>query len=264
MATKAKKKAVVTTIAQAPSIPVETKIDSKINLSEIAKGDIFSEMTHYKFTETDPANTELLIFDSLESGQPVKLTKSYVLSHLFTADQYTKEVIVGKEDKLWTQKQVDEWVKQKSHGGTVIPENIPRVGDIRVKGIRTIWEEITDSHVLMVSFVTQGKALSAKEYDNKLVGQATEFITKLEAVKKSKKGVTKEAIDLFEQYQQNPVTKYEAGTERVLRGYKIQFSSRDGRYNCVDMDITDKHNIRPVNINTINWLVYNGVKYVVE
>lgn len=45
------------------------------------------------------------------------------------------------------------------------------------------------------------------------------------------------------------------------------FESRDGRYDCVDMDITktDKESgIRPVNILTIKWLIFNGVKYIVE
>lgn len=59
----------------------------------------------------------------------------------------------------------------------------------------------------------------------------------------------------------------EEGEDRVLRGYKIQFESRDGRYDCVDMDITktDKESgIRPVNILTIKWLIFNGVKYIVE
>lgn len=60
---------------------------------------------------------------------------------------------------------------------------------------------------------------------------------------------------------------YEEGEDRVLRGYKIQFESRDGRYDCVDMDIvrTDKESgIRPVNINTIKYLIFDGVKYVVK
>lgn len=38
-------------------------------------------------------------------------------------------------------------------------------------------------------------------------------------------------------------------------------------YDCVDMDITktDKESgIRPVNILTIKWLIFNGVKYIVE
>ena len=39
---------------------------------------------------------------------------------------------------------------------------------------------------------------------------------------------------------------------------------RDGRYNCVDMDITEENNIRPVNINTIKWLIIGGTKYIVQ
>lgn len=65
----------------------------------------------------------------------------------------------------------------------------------------------------------------------------------------------------------NPISKVVEGEDRVLRGYKIQFESRDGRYNCIDMDITktDKESgIRPVNINQIKWLIFDGVKYVVE
>lgn len=41
------------------------------------------------------------------------------------------------------------------------------------------------------------------------------------------------------------------GEDRILRGFKIQFESRDGRYNCIDMDIDGEDNIRPVNINTL-------------
>ena len=52
--------------------------------------------------------------------------------------------------------------------------------------------------------------------------------------------------------------------ERVLRGFKIQFESRDGRHDCIDMDIEDANNVRPVNINTIKWIILGGTKYVVE
>ena len=47
----------------------------------------------------------------------------------------------------------------------------------------------------------------------------------------------------------------------VFRGYKIQFES------SIDMDITktDKESAeRLVNINTIKWSIYNGVKYIVK
>lgn len=67
--------------------------------------------------------------------------------------------------------------------------------------------------------------------------------------------------------QNNPVKDYIEGEDRVLRGYKMQFVSRDGKYKCMDMDIkrTGKETgERYVNINTISHLIYNGVKYVVE
>lgn len=43
--------------------------------------------------------------------------------------------------------------------------------------------------------------------------------------------------NLITELVNNPVLPYEEGEDRVLRGYKIQFESRDGRYDCVDMDI---------------------------
>lgn len=65
----------------------------------------------------------------------------------------------------------------------------------------------------------------------------------------------------------NPIKDYIEGGERVLRGYKKQFVSRDGKYRCMDMDITrtDKETgERLVNINTISQLIYNGTKYIVD
>lgn len=63
------------------------------------------------------------------------------------------------------------------------------------------------------------------------------------------------------------IKDYTEGEDRVLRGFKIQFVSRDGKYRCMDMDIekTEKDTgERLVNINTISQLIYNGVKYTVE
>lgn len=68
-------------------------------------------------------------------------------------------------------------------------------------------------------------------------------------------------------YYNNPILPYVEREERVLRGYKIQFDSKDGKYQCVGMDIerTEKEaGIRPVNINTIKWLIYDGIKYEVS
>ena len=83
-------------------------------------------------------------------------------------------------------------------------------------------------------------------------------------IQKSKKGVADATKRFAEELITHPILPYEEGEDRVLRGFKIQFESRDGRYNCVDMDIKDNNNIRPVNINTIKWLIIGGTKYVVE
>lgn len=77
-------------------------------------------------------------------------------------------------------------------------------------------------------------------------------------------------IEQINQLKQGSViseSSHYEGEDRVLRGYKIQFESRDGRYDCVDMDITKTNKesgVRPVNINTIKYLIFDGVKYVVE
>lgn len=93
------------------------------------------------------------------------------------------------------------------------------------------------------------------------------LVEEIDRVKAQKKGVANAAKKFITGLIKNPILPYEKGEERVLRGYKIQFESRDGRYNCVDMDImkTEKEDgIRPVNINEIRWIIYNGVKYVVK
>lgn len=67
--------------------------------------------------------------------------------------------------------------------------------------------------------------------------------------------------------QDNPIKDYVEGESRVLRGFKLQFVSRDGKYRCLDMDIkrSDKETgERLVNINTIEKLIYNGIQYVVK
>lgn len=73
--------------------------------------------------------------------------------------------------------------------------------------------------------------------------------------------------EMEEDVKSNPIKDYTEGEDRVLRGFKIQFVSRDGKYRCMDMDIekTEKDTgERLVNINTISQLIYNGVKYTVE
>ena len=155
-----------------------------------------------------------------------------------SADLYNKEVKVSKEDK---------------RDGTL--------------GIRSIWENIHSGQVFTVCFKKQDKPKSQKKLNAEISSLIESFSNEIDNVKNNKKGVANCAKQLIEELVKNPILPYEEGEERVLRGYKIQFSSRDGRYDCVDMDITKtekESGIRPVNINTIKYLIFDGVKYVVE
>jgi len=225
-----------------------------IKSNEIRTGDIFSEESRYVCEEINPTNIK---FNHLESGKTVVLDTKYVSELLKTADQYEKQVEVGKEDKLWTAKQIAD--------ATFIGD-YTRVGDVRVKGIRSIWEDITGGQVFTVCFVKQGKELSVKAYKAAKEQVVADINAKVNAAKTGKKSMR----DIIEQeinnLIDNPVLSTEVGEERILRGYKIEFQSRDGRYNCIDMDIqgTYQAKVRPVNILTIKWLVYDDVKYIVE
>jgi hypothetical protein len=207
-------------------------------VKDIKAGDIFSEVSHYKFTKIDGKAYK---FEHLESGNTISLDEKYVSDLLTTADQYFSEEKVTKED---------------SKDGTK-------------KGIRSLFEEIYDSQVFTVCFRKQDTPLSTKKLKELRDAQILEAVGKIESAAKSKKGVAEEAKKVIQEIQANPILPIELGEERILRGYKVQFSSRDGKYNCIDMDlVTDTNDlskaIRPVNINTISWLVYKGVKYTVE
>lgn len=212
-------------------------MSSKVNLKEVKQGDVFSEISHYKVKDVKKGGGVSLYH--LESGQVVNLDDKYVQDLLTTADQFEKEVEVGKEDKK---------------DGT--------------KGIRSIFEEIYNSEVFTVCFRKQDEPIGPKKLKELKDAQITEVLNKIEKAKTSKKGVADEAKKALEELQNNPILPYKPGEERVLRGYKIQFSSRDGRYDCIDMDLDagkdSAKSIRPVNINSILWLVYKGVRYIVK
>lgn len=207
----------------------------EINLKEVEVGDIFSEESHYI---VDKINSKDIVFNHLESGKKVALSNEYVKGLLNTSDQYEREEKVTKEDKK---------------DGT--------------PGIRTIFEGIKSSEVFTVVFTKQSKNKTKKAFEAEKEAQRAEAIALIEKAKRQKKSMAVAYQEALEMIQNNPIKDIIEGEDRVLRGYKIQFVSRDGKYNCVDMDIekTDKEEgIRPVNINTIKYLIYNGVKYVVE
>lgn len=204
-------------------------------INQLEKGAVISESSHYIVDRVAGSTVHLKHF---ESGEDVQIGISYLKNYTNSADLYDTTVEVTKEDKK---------------DGTL--------------GIRSIFENIHSSQVFTVCFKKQDKPKSKRKLQEEIDAIVEQFSNSTDTVKNNKKGVANAAKNLVTKLVNNPVLPYEEGEDRVLRGYKVQFASRDGRYDCVDMDIvrTDKESgIRPVNINTIKWLIFNGVKYIVK
>lgn len=221
-----------------------------MDLKDLKKGDVFGEISHYTLLGFDGTN---YVCKHHGSGNTVKLSPKYVEDLLVSANTYTKEVKVGKEDTVWTQVKLD---KARKNGEDV--SNV-RIGDLHTKGIRSIFEGIHSQLPFTVCFKKQDKAVSNKELTRLRAEQLENVLKEVKKAKRSKKSVTKAAEDAIKLVQENPIVTTIPGEERILTGYKLQYDSRDGKYQCMDMTINDK---RFVNINTIEWLIYKGVKYV--
>lgn len=200
-----------------------------IDIKDLKVGDVFSEESHYILDEVSKNDC---IFTHLESKNKIKLSTEYVSKLLKTANSYTNIVTVGKEDKK---------------DGTL--------------GIRSIFENIHNSQVFTVYFKKQDVAKTKKSIEAEKSAQITLAVESIEKAKKAKKSMATAYVEAIKIVQENPVIEVTPGEGRILIGYKLQFTSRDGRYDCMDMAIREK---RPVNINTIEWLVYNGTKYEVK
>lgn len=204
-------------------------------IQELKEGAVISESSHYIVKSIAGSTARLTHY---ESGEEVQIGLSYLKNYTNSADLFDATVKVTKEDKK---------------DGTL--------------GIRSIWEGIHSGQVFTVCFKKQDKPKSKKKLNEEIDHLVNQFSEDIDKVKANKKGVAERAKQLITELVREPILPYEEGEERVLRGYKIQFESRDGRYNCIDMDIirTDKESgVRPVNINAIKYLIFNGVKYVVE
>lgn len=230
--------------------------NGKITIAEIQVGDIFSEASHYRVKEV---TTDSVKFEHIESKQEVTLDHSYVSSLLKTANQYEKEVTVGKEDKIWTKKKIEDEIKKAQKNGTTPPD--VKEGDIQQEGIRTIFERIYEKQAITVCFKKADVPLSAKKLKELQDAQIADGLARIEKAKTAKKGVAAEATKVLAEIQANPILPYTPGEDRILIGWKEQFKSRDGRYDCFDASINET---RPVNLNTLQWLVYDGVRYNVE
>lgn len=207
----------------------------KVNVSEIQVGDVFSEESHYTVKSI---GKDSIVFIHLESGKEVKVSISYVKSLFNTSDQFHETKEVTREDKK---------------DGT--------------PGIRTIFESIKSSEVFTVVFKKQDKPKTKKQINEEREAQREKAIELIDKAKRQKKSMAVAYKAALEFIQDNPIKDYFEGEKRVLRGFKLQFVSRDGKYRCLDMDIersAKETGERLVNINTIEQLIYNGVKYIVK
>lgn len=204
-------------------------------VNKLERGAVISESSHYIVDRVAGSTVHLKHF---ESGEDAQIGISYLKNYTDSADLYDTTVEVTKEDKK---------------DGT--------------PGIRSIFENIHSSQVFTVCFKKQDKPKSKTKLNQQIEALSQMLVEEIDRVKAQRKGVADTAKKFISELINNPILPYEEGEDRVLRGYKVQFASRDGRYDCVDMDIvrTDKESgIRPVNILTIKWLIFNGVKYIVK
>ena len=246
-----------------------------IDIEKLKDGDILHEMPHYVVIQDENTPKDAFAFFNLESEEVVSISADYVKMCLHSADHFDRAVKIGKEDKYWTEKQVKDW--KTEHSNLTVEQlfalEIPRVGDLKLKGIRTIFQEIPLGAVFTVVFRKADTPLTQKKYKELLQKQIDEAVTIIEETAKSKKGVAIKAAEVLKNVQENPILPYEPGELRTLRGFKLENYSRDGKYDCYDMDMPDTKspktvgkpsNIRQVNINTIVQIVYNNTQYNLE
>ena len=204
------------------------------DIKQLKEGAVLSENSHYI---VQSFNSETAIVKHFENMENTAIGLGYLQKFTNSADLYSKVVKVTREDKK---------------DGTL--------------GIRSVWENIHSGQVFTVCFKKQDKPKSQKRLNAEIATLINDFSNQIDTIQKNKKGVADAAKRFAEELIKNPILPYEEGEERILRGFKIQFESRDGRYDCVDMDIeqTERESgVRPVNINTVKWLIYDGVKYEV-
>lgn len=206
-----------------------------VNVNNLTRGDVLSEESHYVVENISPTTCYL---KHVESSTMVTISNDYVARHLDVADQFNEVVEVTRDDKK---------------DGT--------------PGIRTIFANIYTSEVFSVVFTKQETNKTIKQFKEEKDKQIEYACGLIDTAKRNKKSMSEAYKEALQYIQEHPLSRTIPGEKRTLRGYKMQFSSQDGKYKCKDLDIitTDKESgERVVNINTISELIYHGVKYIVK
>jgi hypothetical protein len=231
------------------------KDSSSVVLKDIQIGDLFSERSYYIYAGKNSENQMTFTNPMTPEVKPIAIGDNYVSKFFNPAEQYTNEVTVGKLDKVWTQGQIDKAVAK----GDQAPGDY-KAGDMKQRGIRAIWDSIGDQ-CFTVIFQKKDSTKTKKALAIELAAQRQTVLDAVAAAKKSKKSMTKAIEDQLEIVQNNPITNVTPGAMRILKGWKLQHTSIDGRYacHCIEEDAQ-----RSVNINTIAHLIVGGTRYNVK
>lgn len=251
----------------------QNKQSTTLEIKDIEAGDLFYEKSHYVVLSK---NDKSISFKHIQSNQVIELSNGYVLSLLDSADHYFSSIKIGKEDKVWTELQVNKEKETHQKANPTLSEleinetlqkfNIV-TGGIKQKGLKSLWSEISISELFTVCFKKSDTKKTKAEREKYKLDLQKQLMssTNYQSLISNKDLNTSVLGDLLNEIIdnsiKNPYTELKSGELRTLRGYKLQNTSDNGLYNCMDLDINES---RPVNLNTIQWIIYKGIKYELE
>ena len=200
-----------------------------LKFKEIAKGDFFSENPYY---QVEKVHTDSVDFKVLGTDQIINVDNEIIEANFHSSDIYSKEVMLTKTGKK----------------------------DGSAPGIRQVFEEY-GSDICTVVFYKADTKKSKTVYKKELGEQASKAAALIEKARSGKKSMLTAAVEEISKIQANPILDFIPGELRVMTGYKIGFTSTDGKYAFMDVE---KGQQRLVNINTIVSFTGNDTKYYLK
>lgn len=244
-----------------------------MELQKLNKDEFLSEISHYKVKNNEklsPNFNDTIEITNLSTGENVGIGSRYIQQYCISAEQYDEIIKVGKEDKYWTKGQVNTWISNYLQSHAVdnnfvaleeFANEVPRVGDLKLEGIRSVFQNIRDQTAFTVWFYKVDNKKTKKAYNEEVEARVQSFLEPVLKAKASKKSMEDAVRAGVKELIENPVLDYIPGELRKMICYKKDFSSRDGNYKVFDLE---KQSIGSVNIKTIQSIVINGKKYELE
>lgn len=196
-----------------------------INVKEIQNGDFLSETTYYQVVDK---TREQVIVNVIGSDFNIRIDNAIVEKNLSSSDIFNEEKQVTKEDK---------------RDGTL--------------GIRSLFEN-HGTGVCTVVFIKQNKNKTKKAFEDEKNLQKEKALEKVEKARRGKKSMVDVIRKEIAEIQNNPILPFIPGELRVMTGYKLSFTSRDGKYRFMDLEVKEE---RYVNINNIVGFIADNTKY---